>query len=41
MGQRRKMRARDKAVLLLCLLFGLGGAGYMLYLQYLYKTGQL
>lgn len=35
------MRTRDKAILWGALLFGLIGAGYMLYLQYLLKTGQI
>lgn len=37
----KKMRARDKAILWFGLLFGLIGAGYMLFLQYLLKSGQL
>ncbi|MFC4769811.1 hypothetical protein ACFO8Q_21110 [Effusibacillus consociatus] len=41
MKQRRKMRPRDKMILWVSLLFGLSGAGYMLYLQYLYSTGSI
>lgn len=37
----RRMKARDKVILWFCLLAGLAGAGFMLYLQYLLKTGRI